>query len=239
MDIIALSWSDWLLEKVKQSAVFNDKSILKIPRIGNKMNFDPISPTQKESIRKKYNIDKNAFVISFGALSLVAKRKGVKDIIKALNLLKPNTIKEKNIIVIYSGRGILPEEIQTVKAINFGLLGWEKLIEFYQISDLYLSASIQDTGPATIIEAMLCGVPVISYDTGIANDYVIDNSTGYLIAVNDYVGFFNGIMSVLNKSKSDYLNMSKNCTQISKKSYDENNYDIIETIILNHISKSE
>ena len=56
MDITALSWSDWLLEKVKKSTVFNEKPVLKIPIIGEKMNFHPISEIQKERIRKRYNI---------------------------------------------------------------------------------------------------------------------------------------------------------------------------------------
>ena len=167
------------------------------------------------------------------------KRKGIKDIIKALNLLKLDTIKEKNIIVIYSGNGILPEKLQTVIAINFGLLDWEKLIEFYQISDLYLSASLQDVGPATIVEAMMCGVPVISYNIGIANDYVINNSTGYLIDTNDYVGISDKIIALLNKNKKEYFNMRQKCSEISQKFYDEKNFEVIETIILNHISNSK
>jgi len=57
----------------------------------------------------------------------------------------------------------------------------KELIKFYQNSDFFLNQSIQDVGPVMVNEALACGVPVISFKTGISNDVIRNNINGYLV----------------------------------------------------------
>ena len=57
----------------------------------------------------------------------------------------------------------------------------EKLISFYQESDFFINQSIQDNGPTMVSESLCCGIPVISFDNGVAKDLIINNLNGYLV----------------------------------------------------------
>lgn len=216
LDITPISVSNWLLEKINASALFKNLNTLKIPSNITRNDFAPVTPDLKSELRTKYGIDKNAFVISFGAMGLQYKRKGIDHIIRALNRIPLSLIIDKKVYVIISGPGALPEVLSIKNVISFGYLNWEELREFYQISNLFVSASIQDVGPGTIIEAIHCGVPVVSYNTGIADEWVISNETGYLVNTGNIEGLSEAIKNMINLSEFDYHELSANCLKLSK-----------------------
>lgn len=232
MNIVVLSWSNWLKVKVKESSLFKNKLYIDIPVLGEKEEFVPVNEEKKKELKKKLKIDKNKIVISFSSIYLNLKRKGITDIISAINKIS-NSIK-KDIIVVYSGQGPLPKKLLNVKSVNLGLLNWKELVEFYQISDIFISASIQDVGPASIIEAMLCGVPIVSYNTGIASSWIIEDYNGYLTKDNNPNELFKGIMTFLNKEKYDFREIRENCIKKATEFNDINKYKNIEKILLEY-----
>lgn len=61
-----------------------------------------------------------------------------------------------------------------------GDLAWSELPDFYRSLDLFVIPSEQEGFGIVGIEAMACGVPVVSTRCGGPEDYVIDGETGYL-----------------------------------------------------------
>ena len=61
----------------------------------------------------------------------------------------------------------------------------KELIKFYQNSDFFLNQSIQDAGPVMVNEALACGVPVISFKTGISNDVIRNKLVKKIISAFD------------------------------------------------------
>jgi glycosyltransferase involved in cell wall biosynthesis len=51
--------------------------------------------------------------------------------------------------------------------------------------DVFVSPSISDGGPITVLEAMASGVPVVSTDIGIAREAIVDGVSGRLVPVRD------------------------------------------------------
>ena len=45
---------------------------------------------------------------------------------------------------------------------------------------MFICPSLQDNLPNTVLEAMVCGTPVIGYDTGGLPDMIEDGQSGYL-----------------------------------------------------------
>lgn len=237
MNLITLCVSDWLIKKIQKSALFKEKTCIKIPSTITRTEFIPAVKVQKNLLRNKYGIEQDSFVISFGALTLKDKRKGIYHIVSAINILQPELLNEKKVTIIISGAGPLPKELLVSNVKFFGVLDWSGLVEFYQISDLFISASIQDVGPATIIESMLCGIPVVSYDTGVAKDWIITKKTGYLSKNEDIKDLNKGIRTFLNMSVSDYSIIRKNCIEYSKKNNDRSKYyQSIEKIISDFVN---
>jgi glycosyltransferase involved in cell wall biosynthesis len=67
----------------------------------------------------------------------------------------------------------------------------------YQAADIFVCPSVEDTGPMMIPESMLCGTPVVAFDSGIAPDLVKKMKTGYLATYKDILDLANGMRVVL------------------------------------------
>lgn len=101
--------------------------------------------------------------------------KGLDDFI-ALNKALPQNY---TIILV----GLTQKEI---KQLPTGIIGIERtenidqLCKLYSLADVYFNPTWEDTFPTTNIEAMACGTPVITYNTG-GSPEAVDEHTGYVI----------------------------------------------------------
>jgi glycosyltransferase involved in cell wall biosynthesis len=130
-------------------------------------------------LKEKFNISPDIFVIGFGANGLSHKRKGIQYILDSIDLIKT----DKNLLFVYAGDQVIPKTFNHPTK-YLGQLTRNELPDFYRLCDLFVSASLQDVGPYMIVEALMCGVPVVSFNTGIASDYVQSDVNGVL--VNDF-----------------------------------------------------
>ena len=76
------------------------------------------------------------------------------------------------------------------------------LVELYQRTDIFLCASIEDSSPMMLQEALLCGVPAISFDTGIARQFIEDGKQGYVVPRYDIKDFEDKLFLMLEKRPS-------------------------------------
>ena len=58
-----------------------------------------------------------------------------------------------------------------------------------QRADLYVSTALHEGFGIVFLEAMECGLPVVCYDRGGQNDFLINGKTGYLVALGDKPAF--------------------------------------------------
>lgn len=64
---------------------------------------------------------------------------------------------------------------------NIKMIPHEKMPEYYNELDIYVCASRTEGHPATILEAMACGVPVISTDVGIVPEVLGEKQRKFII----------------------------------------------------------
>jgi len=95
-------------------------------------------------------------------------------------------------------------------------------VRAYQMADIFVSPSIEDSGPMMINESIMCGTPVVSFNMGVASDLVITNETGYLAMLRDAHDLANGIRELLTLSDKNYQLMKKNCRQVGMEKTSEN-----------------
>ena len=62
-----------------------------------------------------------------------------------------------------------------------GKIPHEKLPEVYNCADVVVVASVYDTLVLVILEALACGVPVVSTPVGIAPKVIRDGETGFIV----------------------------------------------------------
>jgi len=173
--ITFLSATRQIFKDISKSTLFNNKKHKNlILNLGLDLKF--YKPIKK--------IKKNKITISLR--SSLNPRKGNFILIEALNYIcsRNDEINKKLSFNIIGDSSLLECLIKNNFEYNFkSIIKNEKeLIKFYQNSDFFLNQSIQDAGPVMVNEALACGVPVISFKTGISNDVIRNNFNGYLVS---------------------------------------------------------
>ena len=71
------------------------------------------------------------------------------------------------------------------KVIFAGMAKPEKIVQFYKIGDIFVSASQSETQGLTYIEAMAAGVPIICKKDSCLDDVVINGENGFEYTTDD------------------------------------------------------
>lgn len=148
-----------------------------------------------------YPIDENIFVPSKNnknaeAITLFANVNAIGDPRKGFNYLlavllnidKQVTRKvsflclSKKLFDGYKFKNISFEEFSFCKNVN-------DLVSLYQRTDIFLCASIEDSAPMMLQEALLCGIPAITFDTGVGKQFIEDGKQGYVVPRYDIKAF--------------------------------------------------
>lgn len=203
------------MDKAKQSPVYRHADFIESV-------FNPkILRTEKSGARKHFGIGDDDFVIFIGAYSLVEKRKGFKYAIDAINIFAEN---KHNITVLTLGHHRLDESlIPKVRIIQPGFLSNDELMKAFCTSDVFLSTTLADSGPIMVNYAFILGVPVVSFDLGIANTIITHRKSGYIADYKNARSVSEGLDYIFNLSSEQREHMS-NEAYTTIMSYPENSH---------------
>ena len=153
-NLIIVTPSNWLARYVSQSFLKN----YKIAVIPNGINTN-IFKANTNSIKEKLGITKNIMLL--GVSSVWNSGKGLNVFFELANKLDDNyTI----VLVGLSKKQIknLPKSVIGVEFTN----SIQELAEYYSAADYFINPTFADTYPTTNLEAIACGTPVITFNTG-------------------------------------------------------------------------
>ncbi len=195
-NITFVTCSKWLARVAKQSALIKD---LRIESIPNPIDINVFSPQDKLSARKKWNIDPAAKIILFGAANINDRRKGITYLVDALTILKNDYPQTEAVEVVIFGKNNhfdvnqLPFRVHELKLIN----SQQQLAEIYSMADVYITPSLEDNLPNTVMEALACGTPVVAFNTGGIPEMVNHGQNGYLAELMSATDLAKGLHEVL------------------------------------------
>ena len=204
-NLVIVTPSQWLANQLKNS--FLSKYPVKV--INNGIDLNIFKPTKDDNVIKKYGIKTKKIIL--GVASIWDKRKGYNDFIKLRKILNSDI----TIILV----GLNEKEI---KCLPQGIIGIkrteciEDLVKLYSIADVFVNPTMVDNFPTTNIEALACGTPIITYNTG-GSPEAIDNLTGKVVNKGDVYGLYHAITVILNDGKNMYRD---NCRKRAKNLYD-------------------
>lgn len=224
IELFVGSTSDYF--RASKSTLFSDKKI--------KWIFPPIDenkfcPGSKVDARSYFGINPGKKVIFYGASEFRYTRKGGKHFLDAMLQLKNLQTEGKSfiddLVILIAGRDWQKNfENTELPVTDVGYLNEDELIKAYQAADVFISPSIEDSGPAMVLQSVMCGTPVVAFNTGIAMDIVKKGETGYLAQLADSHDLANGIMYMLTLSQKELNDISTNCRQLALSKYIINKY---------------
>lgn len=147
-------------------------------------------------------------------------------------LFSGNPTKRKGIHALKAIAGVLPKDVFLVvtgglrkqrnalthpQIKQVGNLPYEKMPALYQSADLLLLPTYREGLSLSVLEAMACGLPVISFDTSSMSELIIDGEGGLLCEPDDLTKLSDKI-SLLIRDKTALAQMGKfnreRCTRL-------------------------
>lgn len=176
-------------EKVKE--LLTDYSVKKdiavVPTGINLRKFDRNNFVKEEivALREQFGVKETDKVILY--LGRISKEKNLQEVIDAM----PEYLSDKdNVKFLIVGNGPDKERLYDLvqelglahKIIFTGEQPWDIIAKFYQLGDVFVSASNSETQGLTYIEAMASGLPVVAKEDRCLDDILFDGVNGYAFA---------------------------------------------------------
>ena len=193
--------SDWLSDIIRLSSL-RDRIITTIHNGVDVGVFKPV-PSKTES---------NGFNI-LGVASIWDKRKGLEDFITLRHLLPS----DYHITLV----GLSEKQMRSLPAGITGLKRTtciEELVSLYSGATVFVNPTYSDNFPMVNIEALACGTPVITYNTG-GSPEAVDEKTGLVVDQGDVRAMAEAIVSVCSKGREYY---SAACRRRAEEKFDRN-----------------
>lgn len=214
---IIIAPSSELYDQCKKSALFKNNPIHKILL---PLDLKKFYPGHKRELRIRHNIPIFKKVICFRSDVPNQKRKGFEYILKSLSRIDKRYINNIHLAIIGRISESDRKKIIFPYTVFSSLKSNIKLGDVYRLSDIFLCASIQDSGPMMINEAISSGLPVISFPVGVTKDLVIEGKTGFIARMKDPIDLANKINILLSMDTSSYKKMAKSCRQLAAEKLD-------------------
>ena len=211
--------SRWLKERAGQSALLNGHTIVDIP---NPISTGLFKPQNSLAARSKMELPTDKKLILFGSVKVTDKRKGIDYFIESCKLLaeKYPEMKEELGVVVYGKNSECLKPLIPFQVYALDYISNEKdLVNIYNAVDLYVTPSLEENLPTTIMEAMACGVPCVGFNVGGIPEMIDHLHNGYVAEYKSAEDLANGIFWTL--SESEYQSLSEEACRKAVSNYSE------------------
>ncbi len=172
--------SQWLKGRAVAGALMNPKMVQDIP---NPLDTEFYSPKKKEEARKRFGLPAGKKLLLYGAANVTDKRKGIDYYVDACRIMAekyPLTNKDTELVFFGEAKenidGLFPFPIHQT-----GYLTNDEMIrDLYNAVDLFVTPSLEENLPNTIMESMACGTPVVGFSIGGIPEMIDHRQNGFL-----------------------------------------------------------
>lgn len=197
--------SNWLELEVRKSFLASQQ----IKTIQNGIDLNKFRFT-KGNVRNRFDVEDKYLIL--GVANPWDTRKGLKFFIEMSTIL-PSSYQIILIGLTEKQCNILPDNM-------IGLLktdSLEQLVEFYSEADVFVNPTLEDTFPTTNLEALACGTPVVTFNSGGSSE-AIDSETGVVVHKKDVSSLCNAIFEIQKKGRAFY---SIKCEERARRYFDK------------------
>ncbi len=197
-NMILVTPSKWLKDKIERSFLKQ----FPVAVINNGIDLNQFK-FKNNKIKEKFKLTDK--IVLLGVASEWNDRKGLNTFLELRKSLNDTYV----IILIGLNKKQMkeiPDSIIKIEKTN----SIQELAEFYSMADIFINPTIEDNFPTTNLEALACGTPVITYNTGGSPESIIENC-GCVVKKGDIIGLSSAIkeFKLSNKIKEACINNSK------------------------------
>ena len=231
-----LAASGWTLKQSQNSLLFkNQKQIF---NINSMIDTNLFNNKNRDFAKNIFGIPKNVKTI-FIIGGLTDVRKGMLYAIDAINMVYnrlPIILRDK--IYVFTVKKEANIETETANKILFKthyidyIKDYRLLSLVYQAADVFLSPSIEDSGPMMVSEALACGTPVVAFEMGVAYNMVINNYNGFKAELKNSEQLADGLEKVLLLNDEEFKIYSDNAvSQVEKYSSQNTVIEVLNQLL--------
>lgn len=211
--------SEWMALQARESILKKRPIII----IRNGINLNVFQP-QKIN-RKEKNIPNDKFII----LTMANKWFAPENNQVREELLK--RLEDGMHVVVIGCSGIKPQYNPRVTYLEH--LDAQELAQYYSLADVFVNLTKVDTYPTVNMEAIACGTPVVSFDSGGSRESIVEGVTGHVVPYGDVQLLVDRIEGIRRLGKAAY---SEHCLEIARKQFDKDicfaeYWDLIRNIL--------
>ena len=217
--ITFVTCSHWLEERAKSSALLRNQTVISIP---NPINTNLFKPRNKKEARAHCKLPQEGKLILFSSVKITDKRKGIDYLIESCKLLaeKHPELKASLGVVAFGNQSqqlshLLPFPVYALEYVS----NEHDLVNIYNAVDLFVTPSLEENLPNTIMEAMACGIPCVGFNVGGIPEMIDHLHNGYVAQYKSSADFANGIYWAL--EESEYPVLSEQACRKAVSSYSE------------------
>jgi len=211
--------SRWLEKRTRASALINPNNVQAIP---NPLDTGFYSPKDKNEARKQFGLPPNKKLILYGAANVTDKRKGIDYYVDACRILSekyPRANEELELVFFGQAKenidGLFPFPIHQTGYLTDD----ETIRNLYNAVDLFVTPSLEENLPNTIMESMSCGTPVVGFSIGGIPEMIDHQQNGFLSDYKSAAHLAEGVDWCL--WKADYQALSTNARKKVIECYSE------------------
>lgn len=184
--------SSWLSDLVSESFISSHNRDV----IRNGIDTSMFRPTPSD-FRKRHGLGDSCVLL--GVASPWSDRKGLSDMLELAALVRRRQSEGRSsrgyrIVLV----GLSPSQLRALPEDVVGLPrtgSASELAEIYTAADFFVNSTHEDNYPTVNLEAMACGTPVITYDTGGSGECLVDERFGRVVSSNTPEGILEVVES--------------------------------------------
>lgn len=202
--IIFVACSRWLEGLARQSTLLVGQEVTSIP---NTINANIFHPAEQVKVRHTMQLAHRQEAAAFGSLKATDPRKGIDYLMEACRILKE---KHPDLATrTHRGSRQRADQIRAlfpfpVYAIDY-VSDEKQMARLYNAVDAYVTPSLEDNLPNTIVEALSCGVPCVGFNVGGIPEMIDHRKNGYLAEARNAEDLAEGIRFILETASREEL----------------------------------
>lgn len=197
--------SEWLANIAKESFLGNHR----IKIINNGVDIDIFKPIDSSILRKSLDIENKKVLL--GVATTWHDEKGLREFIQ---LSKNPEYQVIMVGVSQKTKANLPKEIIAIERTN----NQQELAGYYSMADVLVNPTYNDSFPTVNLEALACGTPVITYNTG-GSPEAVTEETGIIVEKGNFKQLVQAIGTICQLGKKHY---SAACRERAVTHYNKN-----------------